>query len=102
MMVICEDIIRSKILQKVREPRFLSIIADEATNSANDKQLSFSTRYFDKGVPQEKFLGFNECLSGSSGKAIAYGIITQLTNRQLNPQLLSSKDFDRAGDMAGQ
>ncbi len=42
MIVVCGDIIRSKILQKVREARFFSIIADEATDSANDEQLCLS------------------------------------------------------------
>ncbi len=101
MIVICGDIIRSKILQKVREARFFSIIADEATDSANDEQLCLSIRFLDKCVPQEKFLGFHECLSGVSGEAIANDIITQLTNWQLDPQLLRGQAFDGAGAMAG-
>ena len=48
-----------------------SVIADEATDLANDEQLSISVRYFDNGIPQEKFLGFHECLSGVSGEATA-------------------------------
>ena len=101
MIVICGNIIRSKILQKVREARFFSIIADEATDSANDEQLSISVRFLDNSVPQEKFLGFHECLSGVSGEAIANNIITQLTNWQLDPQLLRGQAFDGAGAMAG-
>ena len=79
MIVICGDIIRNKILQKVQNARYFSVIA-EATDSANAEQLSISVRYLDNGVPQEKFLGFYECLSGVTGEAIANDIITQLTN----------------------
>ncbi len=52
-------------------------------------------------MPQEKFLGFHKCLSGVSGEAIANDIITQLTNWQLDPQLLGGQAFDGAGAMAG-
>ncbi len=88
MIVICGDVIRNKILQKIREAKFFSIIADEATDSANDEQLSISIRFLDNNVPQEKFLGFHESLSGVSREAIANNIITQLVNWQLDPHLL--------------
>ena len=101
MIVICGDIIRGKILEKVRKARFFSVIADEATDSANDEQLSISVRYVDNGIPQEKFLGFHECLSGVSGEAIADDIITELSHWQLDPQLLRGQAFDGAGAMAG-
>ena len=93
------DIIRNKILQKVQKARYFSVIADEATDSANAEQLSISVRYLGNGVPQEKFLGFHECLSGVTGEAIANDIITQLTNWQLDPQLLRGQAFDGAGAM---
>lgn len=35
MIRICGDIIRNKILVKIREAQFFSVIADEATDSAN-------------------------------------------------------------------
>lgn len=101
MIVICGDIIRGKILQKVQKARYFSIIADEATDSANDEQLSISVRYLDSGIPQEKFLGFHECLSGVTGEAIANDIISQLSDWQLDPQLLRGQAFDGAGAMAG-
>lgn len=40
--------------------------------------MSVSVCYFEDGVPQEKFLGFRECLSGVTGEAIADGILAQL------------------------
>ena len=37
LIVICGDIIRNKILAKVRQAKYFSIIADEATDVANDE-----------------------------------------------------------------
>ena len=39
------------------------MIADEATDTANDEQLSISIRFVDNGSPCEKFLAFHECQS---------------------------------------
>ena len=88
MIVICGDIIRSKILMKVKEAKFYSVIADEASDSANDEQLSISIRYLDSGNPREKFLGFVECLSGVTGEAIANYITSQLTDWAIRSQLI--------------
>ena len=93
MIVICGDIIRNKLLLKIQSARYFSVIADEATDSANNEQLSISVWYLDNGKPQEKFLGFHECLTGVTGEAIANNIITQLTNWQLDPQLLRGQAF---------
>ena len=62
------------------------MIADEATDSANDEQLPIIIRYLDKSVPEEKFLGFHECLSG-----------VKLTSWQLDPHLLRGQAFDGVG-----
>ena len=77
------------------------MIADEATDSANDEQLSISIRFVENGTPNEKFLGFHECRSGVTGEAIAGDILEQLTEWQLEPQLLRGQAYDGAGAMAG-
>ena len=38
MITICGDIIRRKLLEKVRKAGFFSVIANEATDVANDEQ----------------------------------------------------------------
>lgn len=102
IIYICGDLLRNKILKKVREAHFFSVIADEATDVANDEQLSISIRYVEDGIPQEKFLGFHECQTGVSGEAIAGDILEQLANWQLEPRLLRGQAYDGAGAMAGQ
>ena len=42
LIEICGDIIRDKILAKIRQARYYSVIADEATDVSNDEQLSIS------------------------------------------------------------
>ena len=37
----------------MREAQFFSVIADEATDVANDEQLSVSVHYVDDSGPQE-------------------------------------------------
>ena len=78
------------------------MIADEATDAANDEQLAVSNRYVDSGEPYEKFFTFRQCLSGASGKSscIAESILAQLEEWQLHPWLLSGQAYDGAGPMA--
>ena len=101
MIIVCDNIIRNKILQRIREAQFFSVIADEATDSANDEQLSISIRFVEGGTPCEKFLSFHECDSGVTGEAIASYILTQLSKWQLPPQFLRGQAYDGAGAMAG-
>ena len=101
MIVVCGDLLRNKILKEVREAQFFSVIADEATDVANDEQLSISVRYVDDGGPQERFLGFHESQAGISGEAIARDILEQLANWQLEPRFLRGQGYDGAGAMAG-
>ena len=102
IIVICGDLLRNKILKEVREAQFFSVIADEATDVANDEQLSISVRYVNDTGPQERFLGFHECQAGVSGEAIAKGILEQLVNWQLEPRFLRGQAYDGAGAMARQ
>ena len=86
----------------MREAQFFSVIADEATNVANDEQLSISVCYVDDSGPQERFLGFHECQAGVTGEAIARDILEQLANWQLELRFLRAQAYDGAGAMAGQ
>ena len=57
LIATCGHIISSKILQHIQAARFFSIIADEATDSANDEQLSISLRFVNEEtqMPEERF-----------------------------------------------
>ena len=99
---ICGDTIRNKILERIRATRFYSVIADEATDSANDEQLAISIRFVDGCTPQQKFIGFYQCTSGVTGEAIACDILLQqLTSLNLDLEFLRGQVFDGAGAMVG-
>ena len=45
MIAICGDIVQNQHLLKVQNARYFSVIAYEATDSANNEQLSISVQY---------------------------------------------------------
>ena len=83
MISVCGDIVRNRLLDKIYKANFFSVIADEATHSSNVEQLSINVHFLENGEPQEKFLGFQECISGTTGEVIADNILSKLTDWKL-------------------
>ena len=77
---ICGDIIQNRLLDKIHKAKFFSVIADQATDSSNVEQLSINVCFLENSEPQEKFLGFQECIFGTTGEAIADNILSKLTD----------------------
>ena len=63
--------------------------------------MSINVRFLENGEPQEKFLGFQECISGTTGEAIADNILSKLTDWKLEAELLRGQAYDGASAMAG-
>ena len=63
LITICGDLICAELLKSICTARFFSVIADEATDSANAEQLSLSIRSVQNSAPVEKFTGFFEVRS---------------------------------------
>ena len=68
----------------IKKASFFSAIADEATDAANEEQLSICVRFVANGLPCEKFLAFHECQSGVTGEAIADDILSKLVECNCN------------------
>ena len=100
---VCDHIIRTRILNEVRDAPFFSIMADEATDAANKEQLAISVRYVKEATRsiEERFLGFSECVTGVTGEAIADRILQHLVDWQLPADNLIGQTYDGAGAMAG-
>ena len=100
---ICGNIIRETILEEIRAAGFFSIMVDEATDAANDEQLTVSLRYVHPNTRkiQERFLAFSECVTGVSGEAIADRILQLFSDWQLSGSYLVGQTYDGAGAMAG-
>ena len=97
---ICGDIIHNKILTKICQAKYFSIIADEAVDISNE-QLSISIRYVDDSSPTEVFVAFCECVTSVTERAIAHSILLKLSQWQLELEHLRGGAYDGAGAMAG-
>jgi len=94
--------IRQSILSAVQFSPFYSVIADEASDAANDEQLAISVRYINSdGELQEKFLSSGECLTGVLGEALATKILKHLRDWDLDVSFFRGQAYDGAGAMAG-
>ena len=96
------DIIWKNVLQRIRNAQFFSVIADEATDVANDEQLSISIHFVQNGLPLLKFLCFHECKSGITDEVIGNDILAQLAIYiwQLEAQFIQGQAYDGAAAIA--
>ena len=101
IIAICGNLIRQKLLKYIRDAGFFTVIADEATDAANQEQLFVSIRFVEKSEPCERFMGFIRCATGVTGEAIADNILLQLNAWQLPATSLRGQAYDGAGSMSG-
>ena len=99
---ICGELLSNTIVTEVKEAKFYSILADEATDCANIEQMSLVVRFVDTSASiREEFLGFVACKLGVSGEAIANTILDFLRELGLSIDLCRGQGYDGAGNMAG-
>lgn len=77
-----------------------SVLADEATDSANWEQLSIVVRYVDGSVIREDFLGFVPC-EDTTGETLAKKIVESLESWGLDTGNIRGQGFDGAANMSG-
>ena len=65
--------IQKKITKDISEgSRIFSVIADEGRDCSNKEQMPLIIRYVDKRLEvQESFMGFVECVGGTTGELLA-------------------------------
>ena len=100
---VLSDQVRGCIIQKVKEAKWYTLIADEVTDVSNKEQLSIVLRYIDgeQLIVREDVVGFFECDTGISGHALAAKLTTTLQELGLDLQYLRGQAYDGAGNMAG-
>ena len=101
IIAIYGNLIRQKLLKSIRDAGFFRVIADKATDAANQEQLFISIRFVEKSEPCERFMGFTRCATGITGEAIADNILLQLNAWQLPATSLCGQAYDGAGSMSG-
>ena len=80
MLASCGDIMRRKKIKTIYEAGFFSVVANKATDSANDGQLSISIQHLENGAPNERFIGFHMCHKVVSGKPLQKQFLTSSLN----------------------
>ena len=95
--------VRDKILLRVKQAQFYTVIADEVTDCSNKEQLSLVLWYVNPGdcIIREDLVTFLECDSGITGQALAGKIVGFLRGSGLDPARLRGQAYDGAGNMAG-
>ena len=97
------DQVRQKIIGNVQVAKWFSVIADEVTDVSNKEQLSLVLRYVepDTLLVREDLVGFFECDTGISGRALADKITSCVRAYGLDLSNLRGQAYDGAGNIAG-
>ena len=97
------DQIAQRIVDRVKDAGWFTVIADEVTDVANKEQLNLVSRYVDLStkVVREDFVVFVECAAGVTGEALAKLITDTITILGLDLGKLRGQSYDGAGNMAG-
>ena len=91
-----------EIVDEIKDAKFFSILADEASDCSNIEQMSVVIRFVDRTLTiREEFLGFVPCELGLSGEAIANSIMKFVEKLGLNMEFCRGQGYDGAGNMAG-
>ncbi|XP_060855245.1 zinc finger MYM-type protein 1-like [Metopolophium dirhodum] len=99
---ICYEIISSKIVNRINESNFFSIIADETADISGTEQFALCARYYDKKNKniREDFLKFIP-VHDVSGKSLANHIITELKKLNVDVNNLRGQGYNGAVSMSG-
>ncbi len=100
---VLSDHVRDKILSRVRQAQYFTLMADEVTDCSNKEQLSIVLRYVDPDSKQirEDFVSFVECDTGCSGRALADKMLCFFHTHGLDLTKLRGQSYDGAGNMSG-
>ena len=82
---VCGELILSKLISKIKQAQYFSLLADEAADISKTEQLPLVIRFVDASSEiREAFLGFISCDEGLTGAAIAKKIMEGVENLSLN------------------
>ena len=98
----CGNYIKDILVKEIKQNRFFSVLADEASDCSNQEQLSLVTRFVDgSGEIREECLGFLHCDLGLSGKALAETVLNGIANFTLDIQNCRGQGYDGASSVSG-
>lgn len=98
----CGQVITDQIIEEVKQSKFYSIIADEASDCSDKEQMSLVLRFVDKDMNiREDFIKFLHCKWGLTGAGLATLVLEALNDLTLNIQDCRGQGYDGAGAVAG-
>ena len=93
----CGQVITEKNVNEVKQNRFFSILADEATDCSNKEQMSLVLRFVDSNLNiREDFIKFIHCKWGLAGADLAAVILKALADLSLNIEYCRAQGYDGA------
>ncbi|XP_066925711.1 nuclear pore complex protein DDB_G0274915-like isoform X2 [Clytia hemisphaerica] len=95
------EIILETILNRVKEAKFFSVLADEAMDASKKEQLSIVLRYIHDNKIYEDFSGFVHLKDGLTGKHLADAILEFIEKLGLDYKDIRGQGYDGAGAVAG-
>jgi len=100
--IICaiNEIILNRIIERVNNALFFSIMCDETTDIAGVVQLSFCVRFVEEAQIYEEFLQFIP-VTDCTGAGLANSICKALHDMKLNCEKMVGQGYDGAGAMSG-
>ena len=98
---ICGELITEKIVEEIKDAKFFTVLADEATDCSNVEQMAIVLRFVDNNLKvREEFLGFISCMKGLSGEALSTEIKNFIQSVGLRMEECRGQRYDSAGNMA--
>ncbi|KAF2887123.1 hypothetical protein ILUMI_19050 [Ignelater luminosus] len=97
----CGDIITKKIVNKINEAKFFSILADESTDISCIEQFSLCFRFYNSTTMkiEENFLKFVP-VTNLTGQSLANVLITTLEGLNINSNFMVGQGCDGASSMS--
>ena len=93
--------IRQKLSNEIKEARFFSVIADEASDCSNVEQMALVIRFIDENSEvREEFVQFIQCAE-TGAEYLSNKIIEAVQSLSLDMNNLRGQAYDGAGNMAG-
>jgi hypothetical protein len=94
------NIIRNKIIERVRNAKFFSVLVDETTDLSKQEQMTMCLRYVTDNHLCEDFIDFIS-VSDMTGVGLANTILSRLKQFQLDLTYLVGQGYDGASAMSG-
>ena len=96
------NVITENIVKEIKINKFFSIIADEATDSSNEEQMSLVLRYVNsQNEIKEDFIRFLACSYGITGADLENILLEALSDLGLDIMDARGQGYDGAGNVSG-